>query len=205
MTIPNAKWFVFDLGNVLIRLSYERVLARICAQSDVERDALVPMLESAGGYRDLERGLVHFEQFHATLCRVAGYRGELEELRETWSDFFDGPVEGIDLLLERVRERYKVAYLSNSNAVHEAVIAQKFKALFRDGEPIVYSHRLRIAKPDHAIFQRLLERLNASAADVLFTDDLLENVRAAREVGIRAWVFESPAQLATQLEEEGLL
>lgn len=200
-----ARWFVFDLGNVLIRLSYERVIGNICAQADADRDQMISLLETAGGYRDLEKGLVTFEEFHSTLCQVAGYRGGASDLREIWSDFFDGPVEGIDRLLDRVRERYQVAFLSNSNEVHELVIAEKFKALFREHEPILYSHRLKTAKPDHEIFRRLLDRLQAKPSEILYTDDLLENVRAAREMGIRAWLFESALGLESQLEGEGLL
>ena len=199
------RWFVFDLGNVLIRLAYERVLGNLCAMADADRDRMLLLLEAAGGYRDLERGIVTFEEFHATLGSLAGYRGDVHELRRVWSDFFDGPVEGIEALLDRVRSRYQVAYLSNSNTVHEEVIAERFRSLFRDGEPILYSHRLKIAKPDHEIFIRLLQRLGSTPADVLYTDDLLENVRAARETGIRSFLFESAPQLERQLEEEGLL
>ena len=200
-----ARWFVFDIGNVLIRLGYERVLARICSQADVDRDRLIELMEGAGGYRDLERGLVSFDQFHAALCRRGGYRGDLAELRSAWSDFFDGPVDGIERLLERVRGRYEVAFLSNSNEVHETVIADRFGILFREGEPILYSHRLRIAKPDGAVFHKLLETLDAEARDVIYTDDLLENVRAAVELGIRAYVFDGALQLERQLEADALL
>lgn len=198
-------WFVFDIGNVLIRLGYERVLARICSKADMDRDRLIELMETAGGYRDLERGIVTFDQFHGALCQRGGYRGDLAELRSAWSDFFDGPVEGIERLLERIRGRYKVAFLSNSNEVHERVIADRFGLLFGAGEPILYSHRLRTAKPDSAIFFRLLEDLGAEASDVLYTDDLLENVRAARDLGIRAYLFEGAYQLERQLEADALL
>jgi hypothetical protein len=57
-------WFLFDLGNTLIRLAYERVLARICGESTIGRDALVELLEEPGGYRDLERGAVTFWEFY---------------------------------------------------------------------------------------------------------------------------------------------
>lgn len=199
------RWFVFDIGNVLIKLAYERVLARICASSDLDRDRLVRLMEAAGGYRDLERGLVSFEAFHQALRERGGYRGELEELRSVWSDFFEGPVEGMQELLERVRERYQVAFLSNSNSVHEQVIAEQFGLFFRKDEPLLYSHQLRMAKPDPGIFRHLLERLGSGAGEVIYTDDLLENVRAATDIGIRAYLFEGALELERQLELDGLL
>ena len=58
-----VHWFLFDLGNTIIKLAYERVLENICRDAAVERDDLVDLLEAPGGYRDLERGAVTFFQF----------------------------------------------------------------------------------------------------------------------------------------------
>src|SRR5204862_15609 len=85
-----VTWFIFDLGNTVIKLAYERVMENICNRSTLTRDELVDLFEEPGGYRDLERGAVKFAEFHEFLRDKGGYRGALEELRETWSDFFDG-------------------------------------------------------------------------------------------------------------------
>ena len=55
------EWFIFDLGNVLVKLAYERVLERICADTECSRDELVQLMEEPGGYRDLERGATEEE------------------------------------------------------------------------------------------------------------------------------------------------
>lgn len=49
-----------------------------------------------------------------------------------------------------------------------------------------YSCDLGVAKPDDRFFIKVLDRLGASAASVLFVDDLPVNVEAARRVGLRA-------------------
>ena len=49
-----------------------------------------------------------------------------------------------------------------------------------------YSYELRVAKPDSAYFTTILGRLDESAQRVLFLDDSLRNVEAAREVGLAA-------------------
>ena len=51
------------------------------------------------------------------------------------------------------------------------------------------SGELGIAKPDPAIWQALLDRLRAPAGEVLFLDDRDVNVAAAREAGIRAFLW----------------
>ena len=106
--MPEEQWFLFDLGNTVIKLAYERVLQAICADSAVKRDDLVDLLEDAGGYRDMERGAVTFWEFYEFLCDKAGYRGDIRAFHSVWSDFFDGPMPGIEEVLERVRKQYRL-------------------------------------------------------------------------------------------------
>ncbi|HVT45583.1 MAG TPA: HAD family phosphatase [Thermoanaerobaculia bacterium] len=198
-------WFVFDLGNVLIRLAYERVVAAICAQASLGRDDLVELLERAGGYRDLERGIVTFEEFHRFLCDSAGFQGNVLTLRRIWTDFFAGPVEGIEDVLERVRARHRVAFLSNSNEVHAEVIPKLFAFLFERGDVFIFSHEQKTAKPDLLIYQKMLQLLGVKAEEIVYVDDLQENVIAARELGISAFRFRGSADLLRSLEEHGIL
>jgi putative hydrolase of the HAD superfamily len=198
-------WFLFDLGNTLIRLAYERVLGNICRDANVTRDELVDVLEAPGGYRDLERGAVSFWEFYEYLCENAGYRGSIRDFQTLWSDFFDGPIPGVEDLLQRVRERYRVAFLSNSNEVHAELIPRRFSALFQKDDRFVFSHRFRVAKPDPEMFRRALEVIGALPGHVVFIDDLVENVIAARSVGIRAFQFIDVDTLVKELVAEQLL
>jgi glucose-1-phosphatase len=198
-------WFLFDLGNTLVKLAYERVLEKICRDSSIKRDELVDLLERAGGYRDLERGQVGFAEFYEFLCANAGYRGSIHRLRDVWTDFFDGTIAGSENLLERVREKYRVAFLSNSNEVHAEAIPRQFATLFRKDDRFIFSHRFKVAKPDPEIFRRALEIIGALPQHVVFIDDLIENVLAARTVGIRSFQFVDAESLTRELVQEGLL
>lgn len=201
----STTWFLFDLGNTLIKLAYERVLRSLCADAAVSRDELVEILEDAGGYRDMERGAVTFWEFYEFLCDKAGYRGSIRDLHNVWSDFFDGTIAGAEGLVDRVREKYRVAFLSNSNEVHAEVIPRRFAGLFRKDDRFIFSHRFRVAKPDPEIFHRALEVLGALPQHVVFIDDLIENVLAARTVGMKAYQFVDTLSLTAELERDGLL
>ena len=198
-------WFLFDLGNTLIKLAYERVLENVCRSAALERDALIEILEEPGGYRDMERGAVTFREFYEFIADKAGYRGSLREFREIWSDFFDGPIAGSEDLLDRIRAKYRVAFLSNSNEVHAELIPRRFSTLFRKDDRFVFSHRFRVAKPDPDIFRRALEVIGALPQNVVFIDDLIENVLSARAEGIRSFQFVDAQQLKRELAAEGLL
>lgn len=198
-------WFLFDLGNTVIKLDYERVIENVCKRSAVKREELLEIFEDAGGYRDMERGAVSFAAFHQFLSERAGYRGDLHEFRETWSDFFQGTVPGIEDVLDRVRAKYRIAFLSNSNEVHAELIPRRFSALFEPDDRFLFSHRFKVAKPDPEMFHRALGVLGIQPPQAALVDDLAENVASARELGMRAFQFEDCGTLLQQLTAAGLL
>jgi putative hydrolase of the HAD superfamily len=198
-------WFLFDIGNTLIKLAYERVLENIRRESTATRDEVVEILELPGGYRDMERGFVSFWEFYEHICDKAGYRGSIRDFHNLWGDFFDGPIPGVEELLERIRERYRLAFLSNSNEVHAELIPRKFGALFHKDDRFIFSHRFRVAKPEPEMFRRALEVIGALPRNVVFIDDLVENVLSAQTVGIRAFQFKDAETLEKDLVLEGLL
>ena len=79
--MSEVNWFIFDLGNTVIRLAYERVLENICRRASVSRDELVDLLEEPGSYRDMERGDVTFAKFYDFMSDKAGYRGSLHDFQ----------------------------------------------------------------------------------------------------------------------------
>lgn len=203
--MPEITWFIFDLGDTVIKLAYERVLENICKRTAITRDELLDLLEAPGGYRDMERGAISFADFYDFLRDKAGYRGTLRDLREAWSDFFDGTIPGMEDLLDRVRQKYRIAFLSNSNEVHAEVIPRKFATLFDKDDRLIFSYRFHCAKPEPEMFRRALEVVGALPSQAVLVDDLLENVLSARSVGMTAFQFRDAFSLERDLRTAGLL
>ncbi|MBW3672201.1 MAG: hypothetical protein KY432_11090 [Acidobacteria bacterium] len=126
--------FLFDIGNTLIQLDYEKALAGICKYAEIDRDKLVQIMEWSGGYHDLERGAINFDQFHDFMRSRAGYHGGVDRLRTSWCEILAAPVEGIEELLDRIRQQYRVAFLSNCNEVHAELIQRRYGILLGDDE-----------------------------------------------------------------------
>jgi HAD superfamily hydrolase (TIGR01509 family) len=68
-------------------------------------------------------------------------------------------------------------------------------------DELIISAEEGVAKPDARIYHIALSRLGVSAAQTVFVDDLAENVRAARALGIRSIQFESTAQVIARVQE----
>ena len=68
----------------------------------------------------------------------------------------------------------------------------------------VWSHQLRVAKPDPAIYRYALEKLGVKPEQALFIDDREENVAAAAALGIVALLFTTVENLRANLIAQGL-
>ena len=115
-------------------------------------------------------------------------------------------------LVARLKDRYQVLLLSNTNAIHvpafERIIAREngitdFKSLF-DGA--YYSCEMRLRKPHAAAFHHVLERHAADPERTLFIDDSIQHVEGARSAGLHAEHLDLAQEDVVQLMERlGLL
>ncbi len=69
----------------------------------------------------------------------------------------------------------------------------------------VVSGREGVAKPEPAIFRRLLDRFGLTPNTTLTIDDTRENLETASKLGIQTAVFCSSRQLGAELEAVGVL
>ncbi len=65
---------------------------------------------------------------------------------------------------------------------------------------IVYSHEAGMSKPDPRIYQLACDGLGVPAADMVFLDDLPENVVAARQAGLHAVLFQDTGQAIADIQ-----
>ena len=70
--------------------------------------------------------------------------------------------------------------------------------------PVLLSYEIGVKKPNPEAFKILLEKLQKPASSVIFIDDKIENVEAARNFGIDSIHFTNPGQLKKELTDKGL-
>ena len=68
----------------------------------------------------------------------------------------------------------------------------------------VWSYQLRMVKPDPAIYRHVLGLLGTQPEETLFLDDRLENIEAAKALGIQAIQFSTVENLRQDLIAGGL-
>ena len=108
--------------------------------------------------------------------------------------------------LKKLGQSYKTGILSNAGNQTRSLMEDGFH-LDRFVDDIIISAEEKLIKPDERIYQVAMDRLDATPEKSLFLDDLLINVEAARDFGMRAVQFINTEQAIHEikaiLEEEG--
>lgn len=100
------------------------------------------------------------------------------------------PFDFTDRMLHKLKERYKLYYLSNwgRGSFEELKKTWRFDFLkYFDGG--VVSYEVKTTKPDPAIYKILLEKYNIDPHRSIFFDDKKENVQVARNLGMNGVVY----------------
>jgi putative hydrolase of the HAD superfamily len=68
-------------------------------------------------------------------------------------------------------------------------------------DDLVISAEVGLVKPDLAIYNLALERLNVEADHAIFVDDFTQNIAAATDIGMHAVHFINPKQAVTEVNQ----
>lgn len=194
------KNIIFDLGNVLISWDPAGYL-RGKGLSEDEQTFLVRELFGSPEWVELDRGTLTAAE---AISRIAARNPAREKLIRDHSDFHPmlHPIGENTGLLEGLKKKgYRLFYLTNyhDELFDTTVAARDFFHHFEGG---VVSARVKLIKPDRAIFETLLEKYGLDARETLFIDDSLKNVEAAAGLGMETIHLTEPSLLKKLLEEK---
>lgn len=207
--IKRSKLIIFDLGNVLLDVNVGKSVEayKRLGVPDVEK-ILTDSCAVGGAFIALEQGTISTAEFCEQIRRASGISLSdsdiVSALNAMLGSFPDSKVE----LVERLRKRYTVVLLSNTNAVHKEcfdTMARGYKSLSDLFDRTWYSHEMHLSKPSAEIFTQVLEYHKCKPTETSFFDDSSKNVAAAQQLGINAFLVsaEMPVeQYFSFLDEE---
>ncbi len=196
------KAVIFDLGKVLIQFDFKRgysALEGLCPYPAAE---IRQRIAATGLVSRFETGLVEPRDFVAQLSGILDLRVDYDGFCRIWSSIFAEPLIP-ESMLEGLGARYRLLLLSNTNAIHFAMIEENYP-LIRHFHDRVLSFEVRAMKPQPEIFRAAVDRAGCLPAECFYTDDIPEFVEAAGRLGIDAVVFRSAEELAGEMEARGI-
>ena len=188
--MQNIKHIIFDLGEVIINVNPAAVKEYMSKKGVGNMDELHLKLLEGDIYHQLETGKIKPEDFRAAIKDIIDIPVTDEEIDDAWNAMLlDIPRERIKFMT-RLKSRYKLYLLSNTNIIHWECYDRYFQDNF-DYPGINtfftktwYSHLMGVRKPDPAIFKMVLDDGQFNPSEVAFIDDLKDNVDAAATLGI---------------------
>jgi putative hydrolase of the HAD superfamily len=188
------KNVIFDLGNVLVSTNMEDQLA---LDPDIPNDK-IPYIMSQW-YKD-EDGTIELEEFKKIipdrLKELSKFIPRLFEYNVRCVNSFNYTIPLIDNL---IKNGYDVYFLSNWSKWSYDLLAKHHKFDFlKKMNGGLWSWQAGCMKPDIKIYEMLLKKYNLNPEECAFFDDLIDNVSAARSLGIRSLKFDrfNPDNLA---------
>lgn len=196
------KTVIFDMGNVLLHYDATRAcraFAKACGASFLKiwMHVLTSPVEKA-----YTRGEISTRQFYKHCQSIFKTPVSLENFKKYWNEiFWENP--GMEKILKRLKQRYPLFVISNTNDMHFEYICAQFPIL-RHFDRLFPSHKVGARKPDALIYQRVLKAIKFKPEETVFVDDVPKFVRGARKVGMHAVRFRSNEQLVRDLKKLGV-
>lgn len=200
----NVKNIIFDLGGVILNVSYDRTRR---AFEDLGVDDFDEMYSQAGAdqlFQNLEKGTITPQHFFAELNRCTGLNLTDEQITKAWDSILLDFREGTVNYLDGLKDRYDLYLFSNTNVIHMKAFYRIFEEQFPGRtlnsyfKKAFYSCEIGYRKPDAESFLYCLNHVNIHPEESLFIDDSIQNVEAAQKLGLQT-VFLQKGELVENL------
>jgi putative hydrolase of the HAD superfamily len=194
---------IFDLGGVVVRWDPDGIIAGVF-DDEAMRARVRESVFSHPDWLEVDRGTLAVEQAVRRVAQRTGFgEAELTRLVQAVPASLVPFPETVDLLY-RLRARGHPLYCL-SNMGHASIEhLEREHRFFEVFSGALISCRLKLCKPEPAIFEHALRTYKLTAQETVFIDDVEKNVAAAAKLGIRTIQFSNAAQCERELRALGV-
>lgn len=196
------KLILFDLGGVLFTDGTSKFIKSISTRYDIPLEKVSEIVNGELGLKYREAQITR-DEFWNQLVSKLSLTENIIDLENEWISYYE-LFEKTKEIIIKLKEKYKVYYLSNNVKERAERLNEKFDylKLFNGG---VYSHEVKAIKPDPKIYEFALNKAGFSANETIFIDDKESSLEPAKKMGIETIFFESSDKLEADLIKLGVL
>lgn len=195
---------LFDLGNVLVDFSHERMCRQIAAVCRAQAEDIRTLLFDSGLEADFERGRISEQEVHSRIVATFGGPIDFAELMEAGADIFEPPRPAMSQLIGSLKSAgARLVLLSNTNTAHFGRLRNHL-GLLDAFDAFVLSCEVGAIKPEAAIYAAAEDVAGCTPAECLYIDDLAANVEAGRRHGFDAELFTTVEDLVPRMRRRGI-
>jgi putative hydrolase of the HAD superfamily len=199
MNAKTPRALLFDLGGVIMTLDWDRAFARWAEGTAATAADLRARYSFDAPYERHERGEIGELEYYDSLRHSLGIDIDEPAWAQGWGAIFDGLIEPTVENVRRVKDRIPVYAFSNSNAAHQRVWSERFAPALANFREVFVSSSLGARKPEREAFERISRAIGVPVGEILFFDDMVENVEGARAAGLQAVHVKGPRDVEDAL------
>ncbi len=194
---PPVRAVLFDFGGVISTFDVGIFLRRIAPRSEKSPMEIGALIYGSRLPVLYESGRISSAEFFARLAELCGLRMPEEEFVRAFTGIFT-PVEPTLDLIRRLKGRYRLGLLSNTNEWHFRGHIETIP-VFPLFDAVTLSFEVKEMKPGERIYRDALGKLGLPPEACVFIDDIEENVAAARRLSMRGIRYEGHERLVADL------
>jgi epoxide hydrolase-like predicted phosphatase len=202
------KAVFFDFGGVLLKHADGVDHAALEKIHDLPERTLLKCVYVESRYVEHQVGACTNEEWIESAIAALAERVGRTRAEEIWSAFeqAERPLneDMLDLVRRLRKGGYKVGILSNTVPGMTARLNERYPEFVAMFDDILGSGDLEMAKPDPAIWQLAVERLNVGLEESVFTDDTRAYAAAATDLGMKGFHFTGYEQFVDDLRSVGV-
>ena len=203
MPPANFRAIIFDIGRVLIRVDIHRAMTGLASDLRLTPQEVWSAIENDPRWPDWQEGRISPEDWHLHLSKRLGGSLTFEQFTQAWNSALAPEPIQPEHFLEKLSKKYRLALLSNTDAIHMSDAEARF-SFFRYFPIRIYSFRVGASKPDPLIYAEALRACKVHAHEAIYIDDVQAYAEAAQRLGMAGLIFRSHEELQTNLRDLGV-
>lgn len=202
--MPATTFVYFDLGKVLVSFNPALACQQVADVLGSDPTTIQAAMYGSGIEDQLESGQIEEPEFLDRLFTAVGRSATASDVLEAMSAMFWLNTSMLPVVARLVSEGVPMGILSNTCRPHWDWIARQNYGLLRlIGSRATLSFEVGCMKPDPRIYAAAAQNAGASADQILFIDDRIENVQGAIDCGWRAIHYIDTPTLVQDLRAMG--
>lgn len=184
-----AKNLVFDFGGVIYQIDHQKQIEAFQALGLTDFELYYSHAMQKPLFADFEKGLISEDDFRKEIKGFLKMNLSDNQVDDLWNSILvDYMPESVDLLV-RLKERYRLFLLSNTNSIHYRVYINQFNKKYGYDfntlfQKTYWSFLTGLRKPEAEIFHFVMKNNSMKREETLFIDDSLQNVDASKKAGM---------------------
>lgn len=197
------KTIYFDLGNVILFFSHDKMFTQIASLSGLSVQELKQLFLDKNLLKLYETGQIRTDTLYKIIQTSSLKQFSLTDFLDAACDIFTLNEELFPLIESLKRKDKRLILLSNVSECHYKK-ATSICPLIQEFDDHILSYKVGAMKPDSPIFEAALKVAQADLRDCFYTDDIPQYIQQAKHLGLDGEIFINVKTLKTAFETRGL-